>query len=663
LLNSDVGRPQTGRTPELVSKNFIPDYQLLRRIGIGAYGEVWLARNILGKLRAIKIIHRSRFIDPRPFEREFEGVQRFEPISRSHPSQLAILHVGKSDTAECFYYVMELADAAPAVSASISTRNIASEPLPETYTPRTLRDELAHGRLPIPDCIQIGLSLTTALAHLHKSGLVHRDIKPSNVLFVNGLPKLGDIGLVTEMGDTQSIVGTEGYIAPEGPGTPQADIFSLGKVLYEISTGMDRRRFPELPEELRQWPDRSSVVEFNEILLKACAKEAERRYQCGDEMRADLELLQLGQSVKQKRIAQRRLCILKKICAVAALLILSVAIPLTFLRAVWFDASNPADRLSKNELANKEYREGVQCCNRDTIEGLIQARDHFNNAIGLEPKFTMAYNGLYEVYIRGEQLGLSSSEASAKRQTYANKLMELDPKLAEAHAAQAFVNFSNRRWDIAEPQFLKAIKLNPKCAMAHNRYGFCLYTAGRPDEALKELQLADMLDPTQPRIKKNIGNVFYVKRQFTNAIAQYEKTIRQHPSYPNAHLHMGCAYRAIKDYRRAIDEFEEYDVLLGKDRAKVKKYFDVHRRAYEQGGPSGYWSKCLEQAQQARNLNWQAVCQANLGNYTQALALIEEACATNDDFLLQSLWWEECWDPLHNDPRFVAVLKTIGLQK
>ena len=88
----------------------VPDHELFRRIGSGSYGEVWLARNVLGRWRAVKIIYRSRFQDPRPFEREFEGIQRFEPISRSHPSQLAILHVGKNDDARCFYYVMELAD-------------------------------------------------------------------------------------------------------------------------------------------------------------------------------------------------------------------------------------------------------------------------------------------------------------------------------------------------------------------------------------------------------------------------------------------------------------------------------------------------------------------------------------------------------------------------
>jgi len=94
----------------------VPDHTLIRRIGKGAYGEVWLARNALGTWRAVKFVRRSSFDDDKPFEREFAGIQRFEPISRSHESQLNILHVGRAE--DGFYYVMELADDISGAQAS-----------------------------------------------------------------------------------------------------------------------------------------------------------------------------------------------------------------------------------------------------------------------------------------------------------------------------------------------------------------------------------------------------------------------------------------------------------------------------------------------------------------------------------------------------------------
>src|SRR5947208_3785209 len=147
----------------------------------------------------------------------------------------------------------------------------------------------------------------SALAHLHKQGLVHRDIKPSNIIFVNGAPKLADIGLVTDADTTLSYVGTEGFIPPEGPGAAQADIFSLGKVLYEISTGQDRRQFPDLPPNLKEWPDQAALLELNEVLLKGCARDARCRYQSADATQVEIELLQGGQSVKRKRAVERPL--------------------------------------------------------------------------------------------------------------------------------------------------------------------------------------------------------------------------------------------------------------------------------------------------------------------------------------------------------------------
>lgn len=339
-LSSSLGPATDGIASETPAPPppVIPDHELIRRIGKGSYGEVWLARNALGTWRAVKIVHRRAFDSDRPYEREFAGIRRFEPVSRTHPSQLNVLHVGRNDSAGHFYYVMELADAAPAASVQSSVKQYSvttegafapnplnTDPLNTDYSPRTLRSDLFHrGRLPCDECLHIGLALATALDHLHRHGLVHRDIKPSNIVFLNGIPKLADIGLVTHVEATLSFVGTEGYLPPEGPGTPQADIYSLGKVLYEMATGRDRQDYPELPTNLIAAPaaERAALAELNEVIVRACHADAKERYQTAAELHADLALLQSGKSVSRMRSVERRL----KLVARASAIVTAVAI-------------------------------------------------------------------------------------------------------------------------------------------------------------------------------------------------------------------------------------------------------------------------------------------------------------------------------------------------
>ncbi|MHB1309051.1 MAG: serine/threonine-protein kinase [Limisphaerales bacterium] len=295
----------------------VPDYTVLRRIGGGAYGEVWLARNFTGSHFVIKVVHRCLFDHDRPYERELAGIRRFEPISRSHPSQVAIHHGGQNPADAYFYYVMDLADdASPPTGdqSSVSrppvpTTSPGSPPPPldpATYVPRTLKHRLrSRGRLPFAECLDIALALANALEHLHGHGLVHRDIKPSNVIFVGGVPKLADVGLVTSIDATRSFVGTEGFLPPEGPGTPPADIFSLGKALYEIATGKDRREFPELPTDLATAAEQRELSQLNAIVLKCCQHDPERRYATARSLVDDLEGLRRGRSIKQQRAWRR----------------------------------------------------------------------------------------------------------------------------------------------------------------------------------------------------------------------------------------------------------------------------------------------------------------------------------------------------------------------
>lgn len=290
----------------------IPDHELLQPIGGGSYGTVWLARNSVGTFRAVKMVERGRFEDERPYAREYEGLQLFEPVSRSHEGLVDILHLGRDEEEGYFYYIMEAAD-------DVSTGQQID---PANYTPRTLEHDLKErGRLPVAECIEISAALADSLAFLHKNKLVHRDLKPSNILFIQGTPKVADIGLVARAG-AATFVGSEGFVAPEGPGKPQADVYSLGKVIYEMAMGKDRQAFPSPPTALAEWPERKEIIELNEIISKACDPDLRRRYQSAEELAADLKLLQQGG--KPSRLRRRREFI-SRLARTAAVVLLLLA--------------------------------------------------------------------------------------------------------------------------------------------------------------------------------------------------------------------------------------------------------------------------------------------------------------------------------------------------
>lgn len=274
----------------------VPDHTLLQVIGRGAYGKVWLGRNAMGRYRAIKIVYADGSAQEGAYAREKSGIERFEPLSRKHDGFVDLLQVGFSPDHRYFYCVMELAD------------DVESGPNidPAKYRPLTLASLLAQQRrLPAKRVMEIGLGLADALAYLHDNRFVHRDVKPSNVVFVDGRAKIADIGLVAEIGGTRSLVGTAGYVPPEGAGTPEADTYALGKVLYEAVTGRDRFDYPELPDDLEQFSDQAEFLELNVLLLRACAADPAKRYAKTLDLAAELRLLLAGHSLKRLRRLER----------------------------------------------------------------------------------------------------------------------------------------------------------------------------------------------------------------------------------------------------------------------------------------------------------------------------------------------------------------------
>lgn len=266
----------------------IRDHETLRLIGHGAYGEVWMARSVTGALRAVKVVWREDYDQADAFEREFEAIKRYEPISRRHPGLVPILQVGRSDEQGFYYYVMELADDLE------RGRDIQ----PETYKSHTLGLQMRREKRILAErCLKIGSNVAEGLHFLHQNKLIHRDVKPSNLIFIDGDCRLADIGLVALLGQ-RSFVGTEGFVAPEGPGSPESDIFSLGMVLYEASTGKDRLDFPDIPscsesgEKLDVWQ------RLHRVICTACAPRAKDRYTSAHEMGLDLR----GQPLPSRRL-------------------------------------------------------------------------------------------------------------------------------------------------------------------------------------------------------------------------------------------------------------------------------------------------------------------------------------------------------------------------
>ncbi len=271
-----------------------PEYELLTpHIGKGAFGKVWIARNAIGQWQALKAVYAANFGDNRgPYEAEFKGLQRYKPVSEKHPGLLRIELISRMKPEDYFYYVMELGDA----------QVPGWERQPSLYKPKDLenmRKQVPERRFPAAECLRIVTLLADALDFLHKQGLTHRDIKPANVIFVNGRPKLADVGLVADirpLDQMHTMVGTFGYMPPmpEQPGTVQADIYALGMLLFVISTGRDPTAFTDLSTTLMERSGHAEFVPVKSIILKACHPNQAERYQAASEMVNDLRIAGKG---------------------------------------------------------------------------------------------------------------------------------------------------------------------------------------------------------------------------------------------------------------------------------------------------------------------------------------------------------------------------------
>jgi serine/threonine protein kinase len=306
-------RDVTQESEDRCSPPPIPHHQLLRRIGRGSYGEVWIALDAMGKWCAVKIVWRDDADSGRAYEQEFRGLKRYDDLVGNEAHLLPIRNVGRDPGGAFFYYAMELADDATTRQPLPRPRNqeaLAPETLATVrrYRPWTLTEQLRQqGRLPHAECLEYGIALSSALEVIHGGRLVHRDIKPSNIIFVNGRPKLADVGLVTAIDATMlSQVGTSGFVPLYGAGTESGDLFALGKVIYLMATGKAIYEFPAEAADLGQLneEERRALAELRAVYDRACDVMPADRYESAKALREDLDLLRRNESVIHLRELQ-----------------------------------------------------------------------------------------------------------------------------------------------------------------------------------------------------------------------------------------------------------------------------------------------------------------------------------------------------------------------
>jgi Flp pilus assembly protein TadD len=493
----------------------IGDYEMLRQIGRGSYGDVWLARGITGNLRAVKVIWRNRFPDAAPFEREFRGLTEFANLPLGEAHQLAITHVGKNEELGFFYYVMEVAD-------DVETGRTID---PARYVPLTLSSLCARrGRLPVTECVAIASDLARALVDLHGRGLIHRDVKPSNVVFVGGVPKLADIGLIAKATDARTMVGTEGYIPPEGPGTVSADIFGLGKLIYEMATGMDLNQFPRLPPSLGELPDHQALLELNEVILRACAKSPEERYANASQLLTDLSVLSAGRSVRQIDARRRGLRLGLKIVGFAA--VASVAM---LIWSEWRGTRQPATETEQLLAQVTALTDGIY-----TRDAILLADELARRATTIAPQSSRAWGLLAYCGACPLQRNWDFSEARREEvQRFANNALAIDADEAMALLSLAILHRRQGAHAQSEIEARHGLKANPGDPRIWRLLINAVFSQGRQEEAFVLAEEAKKRFPTDPLLYYELA-LLYGQRDDFARFEQYIDTALSLKVFPAA---------------------------------------------------------------------------------------------------------------------------------
>ncbi len=320
-------------------------------------------------------------------------------------------------------------------------------------------------------------------------------------------------------------------------------------------------------------------------------------------------------------------------------------------------------RYTTNAESYQAYLKGRFYGNKRTEDALKKSIESFEEAIGKDPNYALAYTGLADSYsILGDYGFVPPREAFPRAKGAATRALELDDTLAEAHNSLAYVRWAyDWDWAGAEREFKRAIELNPNYASGHQFYGEYLTAMGRHREALAEVGRAHELDPLSLIVNAVVGWAFYFARQYDQAVEQCRRTLELDPNFARVHIYLGRAYVQKSMLEEAITEFQKGIDLSGGSptyRAELGHACAVSCRRDEA-------QKVLNELKELSKRKYvspydMALIHAGLGENDRAFDWLQRAYDYRS-FYMALLKVEPAFDNFRPDPRFQDLVRRVGL--
>jgi TolB-like protein/Tfp pilus assembly protein PilF len=328
------------------------------------------------------------------------------------------------------------------------------------------------------------------------------------------------------------------------------------------------------------------------------------------------------------------------------------------------------NQIAKNYTTDTEayklFLQGRFYWNKRTAADIKRSIDYFQLAIEKDPLFALAYAAQADSYglLPEYDEAAPRAEDYQKARAVADKALEIDNNLAEAHVVLGGVNLNEWKFADAEKEYQTALRLNPNYATAHQRYAEFLSDMGRHDEAIAEMKQAQQLDPLSLIINSSLGVTYQKARQLDQGIEQQRKTLEMDQNFARAHERLGFAYEQKRMFDEAMAEYEKGEFLAGtRSPEQVTNEFAERRTAYKAANWKGVWQKDIEIAFRDKPLYATSVFLATryalLGKKDKAFEYLEKAYQMHDRDL-RFLKVNPNWDDLRDDPRFQELIRKVG---